>query len=112
MTTFADGPAKGQVLQLTRAPFFLRVTRDSETLEFDALDQLHDTPRPRENLMVYERKAPPTAVHINRGKNGSGWYAAAEYQLFPVQPTDVEMRDVVKWRAWCEKNAGVKNTGP
>lgn len=45
MTTFTDGPAAETVLELRRAPKFLRVVRDADGT-VDALDQLNDTPKP------------------------------------------------------------------
>jgi len=51
MTTFEDGPAKGQHLSLQRAPKFLRVVEDGG--KWDALDQPTDEPRPGETLYAY-----------------------------------------------------------
>lgn len=46
MTTFIDGPAKGQTLMLRRNPVYLIVTEENG--KFDALDQLEDAPKPTE----------------------------------------------------------------
>ena len=54
-TRFIDGPAKGVVLDLERTPHYLRVVHDSETWQWDALDQLDDEPKPTETIFVYRR---------------------------------------------------------
>ena len=61
MTTFVDGPAKGQRLRLKRAARFLRVTEANG--EWDALDQLTDHPRTDEKLWAYEITGQPGMMH-------------------------------------------------
>jgi hypothetical protein len=100
MTSFLDGPAKGQHLLLQRAPQFLRVTTDGQ--DWDALDVPTDTPLPTEHLYVYKRSDFKGTCHINRGKGRSGFYAIADYRLWEPQPTDAEMRNPEAWRLWCE----------
>ena len=99
MTKFQDGPAKGKTLMLKRAPLFLRVVEKGG--EFDALDQLKDTPAPDEKLTAYVLTKKTGLVHINMGRKGGGWYPMAEYKLASVQPYDATMRAADKWRAWC-----------
>jgi hypothetical protein len=100
MTTFEDGPAKGQKLLLHRAPRFLRVTCDGE--HWDVLDQLEDVPKASEKLFAYELTTNPGMCHINAGKR-SGFYTIANYRLITEQPTNLVMRcrDNEAWRQWC-----------
>lgn len=98
MTTFLDGPAAGQTLMLRRAPMFLRVTAAHGA--FDALDQLEDKPRPEEYVYVYKITGNPGRVHINRGKQGSGWYTMAEYKIVPVQPGQDVLKHADNWHNW------------
>lgn len=108
MTKFLDGPAAGQVLMLKRAPLCLRVVR-SPSGEWDALDQLEDAPKPREEIFAYVRTAHRGTVHIRSAKRGaSGFYELAEYSAFADQPADEVMRETATWRAWCLDRAGKK----
>lgn len=101
MTTFQDGPAKGQRLMLHRAARFLRVTELNG--KWDALDQPSDTPRPDEKLYAYEIVGKPGHMHLNTGrKPGGGFYPIAEYRFVPAQPTDAQMRDREQWYRWCD----------
>ena len=102
MTTFADGPAKGQCLILHRAAQFLRVTESNG--KFDALDQLGDTPRPEEKLYAYQITGQPAMCHI-RASRGGGFYAIATYRFVANQPSDGEMRVAGAWHDWCAKNS-------
>lgn len=102
MTTFTDGPAKGQTLSLRRAPVFLRVTEAAG--KFDALDQLEDTPEPHETLHAYVLASKPGSMHLCvRGKNraAGGFYPLATYKLVENPPTDAVMR--AQWRAWTDQ---------
>lgn len=99
MTTFEDGPAKGQKLMLRNAPQFLRVV--VENGKFDALDQHNDMPRQTEALYAYELTAQPGLVHINGGKGRHGFYPVANYRLVKLQPTDAQMRNRGEWILWC-----------
>ncbi len=101
MTTFQDGPAKGQNLMLTRAPVWLRVV--TGFIAWDALDQLADTPAQGEKLYAYHLTAKPGMCHINRGRKGGGWYPIATYRIADPQPTDAQMRDAKEWADWCAK---------
>lgn len=104
MTKFNGGPANGQTLMLKRAPKFLRVTLKNERgkAKFDALDNPDDTPEAAETLMAYERFGLCGQVHLNMGRFRGGFYALAEYRYVLDQPSDLEMRNSVKWEKWCE----------
>lgn len=104
MSKFLDGPAADVFLSIRRAPFLLRVVC-SPTGKWDALDQLDDTPAPRERIYVYARKTQPTRMHIScRPRSGSGWYESADYSILTEQPADEVMRDNALWRTWCQEN--------
>jgi hypothetical protein len=85
---------------LRRAPYFLRVTLDEKTFEFDALDLLEDQPRPRESLHCYVLASDPMRCFVRPG----GLRVIATYRLNPVQPSDVEMRTTEAWRKWTLEN--------
>lgn len=101
MTRFVDGPAKGKTLMLKRAARFLRVVEENG--QFDALDQLHDTPSAGERIYAYEITAMPGHAFVDFGgkaKKASGCYVIAEYRFVTEQPTDTEMRDGIQWHKW------------
>jgi hypothetical protein len=98
-TSFRDGPAGGVLLELKRAPLFLRVTQLASTGKFDALDQLDDKPMADERIFVYVLEAKPVQAHIRRG-NGGGWLMICKYKYHEPQPTDAEMRTNEAWREW------------
>lgn len=100
MTTFEDGPAKGQTLMLQRAPIFLRVVKGDDG--WDALDQLHDSTRKGETLYAYVLTAKPGRYHLYFGGSRGGWYVIATYKVVFPQPVDSIMRDTVAWRDWTE----------
>jgi hypothetical protein len=100
MTRFLDGPAVGTTLLLKRAPLFLRAVQD-QAGTWDALDQLTDEPRADERIVVYRMVEGPTVVHINRGRNGSGFYRGGGYLLVDPQPSDDVVRKTQLWRWWC-----------
>jgi hypothetical protein len=106
MTRFTDGPAQGQVLELRRAPVFLRVVRAGE--KWDALDQLDDKPSDDETVCVYELVGEPGRMHINATRRAGGcrWVTIAEYKLLEgEQPADAILRDAGAWRSWaCAEN--------
>lgn len=102
MTTFQDGPAKGQTLMLKRAARFLRVVEADG--KFDAIDQPDDKPAPNEKLYAYTVVGEVGHCHIRAGRGRGGFYPIATYKLVESQPTDAEMRDIASWHAWCERN--------
>jgi hypothetical protein len=103
MIKFLDGPAAGTILQLKRAPLYLRVVIDPRGT-VDALDQLDDTPETKEAVWVYRLVAPANWYHLHCGgrrPNGSGFYQQAEYRLHAEQPTDAVLRRTEAWQTWC-----------
>lgn len=107
MTKFLDGPAAGQVLALKRAPVYLRVVQGRK--EWDALDQLGDTPAAHERIHVYRLKENRGTVHLNCGRRGaSGFYEMADYAYSADQPTDAVARDTDAWRGWCRMKQAVE----
>lgn len=103
MTTFEDGPAKGQTLMLQRAPRFLRVTQHGAT--FDALDLMGDVPKPEEKLFVYEIVGEPGRIHINRSGGRGGFFSTGHYRFVSPQPADADMRNFEAWCRWCHRQA-------
>lgn len=101
MTSFVNGPAKGQTLMLKCTPRFLRVTEFGVGI-WDALDAPGDTPLPKEKLYAYELKEHLGNVHLNRGGGHGGFYPIATYTFIVEQPSDEEMRDSERWGRWCE----------
>lgn len=115
MTTFNNGPARGTVLRLHRAPFFLRVCvgpvlddTDHRT-KIDALDQVNDAPRPHEQLFAYRLTAKPGMCHIRASQGQGGFFTLADYTLVDPQPAGGLMRNRKAWVAWCEENAAMMN---
>lgn len=107
MTTFLDGPAKGETLLLRNAPAMLRVTLNQTGLlpVWDALDVVGDTAEPHEFIYAYRRAGPVMAAHLNfgRGRRGgprSGYYAGAPYRLIEPQPAPELLRNERAWYAW------------
>lgn len=105
MTTFVDGPAKGQRLRLKRAARFLRVVEANG--KWDALDQVTDSPRPEEKLYAYEITGQPGMMHVDAAGGRSGWYPIASYRIGTDQPADAEMRITEGWQQWCESRVRV-----
>lgn len=111
MTEFQDGPAQGHHLLLKRAPLYLRVVSGSG--DWDALDQLADTPDDQETIYAYERVGKAGNCHLRYGgrdRHLSGFYVMASYRLVSEQPSDAEMRDTAAWRAWCRMQVGFPTT--
>jgi len=109
MITFEDGPAQGQALTLSRAPFLLRVVIDADGT-VDGLDQLTDTPKSTEAVHVYRRIADAGVAHVDRrdpktGRRTGVWMAFAKYRLARIQPTDAEARQTAAWQQWATTNA-------
>lgn len=100
MTSFIDGPAKGEHLSLKRAVKFLRAVVTAGG-KWDALDQPTDEPREDEQCIAYRLHAYHGNCHIYAPRGGSGFYPIAEYTLCEEQPDQATMRDAVLWEAWC-----------
>lgn len=103
MTTFQDGPAKGEVLSLHRSPMFLRVVECLGV--WDALDQLEDAPRREETIYAYRLANEPSRMFVRMAR-GCQSVPRAEYRLCEHQPADEVMRDRDKWREWCKRQTG------
>lgn len=107
MITFIDGPAQGKTLELHRTPIMLRVVKSTLTGEWDALDQLDDTPKASEEIHVYRmRPGSSGTVHVDyrdakTGRRRGSWMKYAEYTLWPEQPADAIVRTNERWREWC-----------
>ncbi len=100
-TTFLDGPAESKRLNLARSPMFLRVVI-SPTGDVDALDLLDDEPKDNETIHVYRlAQSLGSGFFCSRG-NGCRRFSSAIYALNDVQPGDEIVRDVLKWRSWCQ----------
>ena len=84
MTTFVDGPAKGQTLMLKHAPPFLRVVECDG--KWDALDAPGDEPAPGETVHLYELVERNGTVHVDSNRGGKrvgDWYAISSYRHVP-----------------------------
>lgn len=99
MTTFLDGPAQGETLQLKRSPRFLRVTQNGPV--FDALDQLDDEPEETEIIYVYEIVEPPRGYVTTT----TGIYPIAQYRFITPPPGDGLVRRTHAWRGWTTRQA-------
>ena len=114
MIRFLDGPAAGEVLQLRRAPIYLRVAIDAAG-DVDALDQPGDKPKRSETLFAYRLKGKAGWVHLlvrgpDRRRKG-GYFATGEYEVIEPQPDDATIREQARWEAWAtaeyEKTPGL-----
>lgn len=110
MTRFTDGPAAGVVLGLRRSPLFIRVVLDryAEKPIWDALDQLHDQPKPSEDLWVYKLVKCEGIACVRMAKGG-GCFPIAEYVYVPEQPPVEVLKNMEKWRAWAAAQANAAN---
>jgi len=102
MTRLLDGPAAGVTLWLSRAPVFLRVVQAPDGT-WDALDQLTDTPRPDERLVVYQLASEPRRMHVQRReicRRVCSWYEGGDYRLAADPPAEAVARDRTRWEAW------------
>ncbi len=112
MTEFLDGPAAGVTLALERQPIYLRVVLNRRTREWDALDQISDTPKANESLYAYRREWIGLPVHIQfSGKRGRrcGWFRPAKYRFVAEQPSEEVMRDAARWQQWAKAMAEESN---
>lgn len=109
MIMFLDGPAKGTILSLERAPVFLRVCIEDEmgpARKVDALDQRDDAPRDGERLYAYVLAKIPNVAFMRPG----GRKILADYQLCPEQPEPGQMLDRERWEFWCGAQAAAVPT--
>lgn len=111
MTTFLNGPAKGQKFRCSRCPILLRVVKHKSTGKWDVLDQLADTPEDMEHVYLYMLTAPPSSGFWDgrdpkTGKRTGGAFQAGVYRLpdFSDPPNDAVLRDNEEWDAWCKRN--------
>lgn len=65
------------------------------------LDQLADTPRPDEQIHVYQIKR-VIGFACTRGK---GCNLIVEYFHCPEQPSEEILRDNAKWAQWCQERS-------
>jgi hypothetical protein len=79
MTTFLDGPAKGQCLSLRRSPELLRVVELNG--KWDALDQPEDEPKPGEKVHIYRLVEHLGSAMLCRRGGGGGLCQIAKYKL-------------------------------
>lgn len=101
------GVSKG-ILTLSRYPLphFLRfviIGDDWKTL--DALDQLSDTPKPAERVMLAVKNAKTEgSMHLSRiPRSKSGWYRTITYDMLLEEqhPPQQTLRSTELWQAWC-----------
>lgn len=105
-------PLFRETLELQRTPIYLRfvMTTKCGRTKWDALDQLHDSPREGEIIYAAERDD-PTSIHIDKDENGKVqgyWVSVFNYNLLDEQPDKDILRDNTKWREFAsnmfEKN--------
>lgn len=99
MTRFIDGPAEGVSLMLQRSLVFLRVVHDRSG-KWDALDQLEDTPKNDERILVYFLEDLLGFAHYNFGPKGGCRCQRANYKLYDPQPEDSRVRETEAWAQW------------
>lgn len=105
MIQFRDGPAAGKLLELQRAPFFLRVV-EGPAGEIDALDQVQDKVEKTEKPIAYCRVTERGSVYVlytDKGRRRGKWLATGAYKVSPLQPSEAIMRSNNRWRKWCEQ---------
>jgi hypothetical protein len=113
MCKFLDGPAAGVALMLRRTPLYLRVVRDTTfsgavckkgRREWDALDQIDDTPAATEAVSAYRRVKREGAVFLDwteKGRRQGGCFQLAVYRFVDPQPPETTLRDLPAWQSWC-----------
>lgn len=96
-----DGPAAGRY-GVRRAPHFLRAVVARSDGRVDLLDQLHDEPRPIEDVHVYEATG-PTWDAESSARRGTFLCpppgASGEYRHRPDVDGET-VRTTAAWRAW------------
>ncbi len=74
---------------------------------WDALDQLDDTPKPTEEIFLYALTEKPGWMHLcirGKGKAAGVFYTTGRYRHVALQIPDATLRDTQAWRTWCQKN--------
>lgn len=84
MTTFLDGPAKGQKLLLRNSPNVLTVVVGQDG-KWDALDMPGDAPRLTEVAHRYRLVERSGTAHVNFGRGRGGFFAIASYRYEPAE---------------------------
>ena len=111
---FLDGPAQGTILDLRRAPLYLRVVINDAGV-VDALDQTDDTPTATETIHVYPREGQAVTGFLDyrdrHGRRCGRPFATGDYRLHNVQPDDATARDTHAWREWAsaQRRTGVRH---
>ena len=101
MLILLDGPAQGEY-DTFRAPTLLRAVVGQRGRK-DVLNEVMDTPRPRETVSVYHRvKIDQSGTWMCVRGKGGGCYLErrAWYEHLPDVDGDL-LRDADEWRAWC-----------
>ncbi len=104
MTTFVDGPARGQTLMLRRGVIFLRVVYDTQTKLWDALNEPDDKATATEIVYAYVLRGESIMVHVNIAGNKGGMFQMAEYKFIEPQPKDSQIRVNKCWEIWVDSN--------
>lgn len=97
-------------LQVKRRPLYLRFVRrpnrsgrcSRTAYQWDALDQLDDTPDPAEEIIVAACVG-KTSAHFDMVKDGRRvgvWETIYHYHPIENQPPDDVLRDTAKWVDW------------
>lgn len=98
MTTFEDGPAKGQQARLSRAPQYLRLT-EATPGHWEPLVLIEDLPEAGARVVAYELVGEPQWVRVTREGRSEVTFAGT-YRLVDPQPTDTILRINALWQEW------------
>ena len=93
MPTFVLGPAQGEILEIERAPRFIRVCQNGPC--FRVLDQPGHEPEETELIYVYQLEG--------RTTEEPDLAAAATYHYLPEQPADRTARSTPAWCGWTKQ---------
>lgn len=102
MTTFIDGPAKGQHFMIRRTPIFVRVTEENG--KWDILNDVGDSPRPTETPHAYVLTERPGMCCVRASGGRGGIFQSGVYRHCNPQPDEATMRDEKAWTAWTHAN--------
>lgn len=101
-----DSPIFRGSLSLKRVPKYLRFCWRGNSgcaKNWDALDQIEDTPESYETCVAAVLQSRGT-MHVDRtvkGRRVGEWHGTATYEVFDPQPSQEIMHDNAKWREWC-----------